>query len=254
MKINKLNAFHTDKCGGIEVADGDESEGGQYRYIISNLFPYNLQCWRGDMSKSQQSNPNGDYRKISFTNKCGVDSEGIQGGTWDDEEHGWRGGGCSRFDPDWVTEYGCTAGDCPYNFNDFRNGIGYDFGYPKASWSTFSEVYFKCTAAPSTAEPTTTEGTTTLTTTTAGTLATEPVTINIDDDEEDDMAPAPVGEDGRWQRCPELEGVFGGNINCAIDLCTLTCMDGTDPMGPPKTRCLKDDDGNFSWNKELGSC
>ena len=211
------------------------------------------------MSKSQQSNPNGDYRKISFSNKCGVDSEGIQGGTWSDEEHGWRGGGCSRFDPDWVTEYGCTAGDCPYNFNDFRNGIGYDFGYPKASWSTFSEVYFKCTAAPTTAEPTTTtEGTTTLTTTTAGTLATEPVTINIDDDEpvdeEDDMAPAPVGEAGKWQRCPELEGVFGGNINCAADLCTLTCMDGTDPMGPPKTKCLKDADGNFNWNKDLGSC
>ena len=39
----QLNAVQTDACGGIEVADGDASEGGQYRYIVSNIFPYNLQ-------------------------------------------------------------------------------------------------------------------------------------------------------------------------------------------------------------------
>ena len=230
------------------------------------------------MSKSQQANRSGDYRKISFTNKCGVDSEGINGGTWSEEEHGWRGGGCARFDPDWVTEYGCTAGDCPYNFNDFRNGIGYDFGYPKASWSTFSEVYFKCTAAPSTVEPTTTLVTTTETTTTAGTLPTEPVTMIIDPEPVDPTTtrprstttpemtmpdvtepeatrpPAPIGEPGRWQKCEELDGVRGGTIECAIDICTLTCNDGSDPLGPPRTRCLKNDDGSFTWNKDLGSC
>ena len=108
------------------------------------------------------ANQSGDYRKINFSNKCGVDSEGIKNGEGDDEEHGWRGGGCVQFDPDWVTEYGCTAGNCPYDFNDFRNGVGYDFGYPKATWSTFSEVYFTCTAAPTvTEEPTTTQETTT---------------------------------------------------------------------------------------------
>ena len=26
-ELTQLNAFHTDKCGGIEVADGDASEG-----------------------------------------------------------------------------------------------------------------------------------------------------------------------------------------------------------------------------------
>ena len=39
----QLNAVQTDACGGIEVADGDPQEGGQYRYIVSNIFPYNLQ-------------------------------------------------------------------------------------------------------------------------------------------------------------------------------------------------------------------
>ena len=282
-ELTQLNAFHTDTCGGIEVADGDASEGGQYRYIISNLFPYNLQCWRGDMSKSQQANQSGEYRRIGFSNKCGVHSEGISGGTWSEEEHGWRGGGCDQFDPEWVAEYGCTAGDCPYSFKDFRNGLGFDFGYPRASWNTFSEVYFKCTAPPTTVEPTTTtEATTTETTTTAGTLPTEPVTIIVDpepvtdpveittrprstttpeiitmpDVTEPDVTrpPAPTGDAGRWQKCEELDGVQGGTIRCAADMCALTCDDGSDPVGPPRTKCLKNDDGTFTWTKDLGRC
>ena len=42
-RLMQLNAVQTDACGGIEVADGDPQEGGQYRYIVSNIFPYNLQ-------------------------------------------------------------------------------------------------------------------------------------------------------------------------------------------------------------------
>ena len=30
-ELMQINSVHTDKCGGIEVADGDETEGGQYR-------------------------------------------------------------------------------------------------------------------------------------------------------------------------------------------------------------------------------
>ena len=41
-ELTQLNAYHTDVCGGIEVADGNAEEGGQYRYIMSNLFPYLL--------------------------------------------------------------------------------------------------------------------------------------------------------------------------------------------------------------------
>merc|ERR1712088_738264 len=43
-------------------------------------------------------------------------------------------------------------------------------------------------------------------------------------------------------------------IECAIDLCTLTCADGSNPVGPPKTKCLKGKDGTFSWSKDLGVC
>merc|ERR1712176_635078 len=40
--------------------------------------------------------------------------------------------------------------------------------------------------------------------------------------------PAPVGEDGKWQKCDELDGVMGGTIECAVDVCQLTCDDGSD--------------------------
>lgn len=80
-QLMQLDSRHTDRCGGVEVADGNANEGTQYRYIFTNLYPYGLQCWRGDISKSQQLR-NGSYKKIANNNKCGVDSEGIEGGTW----------------------------------------------------------------------------------------------------------------------------------------------------------------------------
>ena len=154
-ELIQINSVHTDACGGIEVADGDETEGGQYRngqksilrsveghlkvisrlkfssiesietvtrYIVSNLFPYNLQCWRGDMSATEMSRDGtetGDYSTLRFRNKCGIDSDGQNGSKWDEEEHGWRGGNCERFDWKWVQENGCIPGNCPY-----RHGLG----------------------------------------------------------------------------------------------------------------------------------
>ena len=58
------------------------------------------------------------------------------------------------------------------------------------------------------------------------------------EDEGGDKPPI-SGDDGKWTKCDELEEVAGGFIECAIDVCTLTCEDGSNPVGPPKTKCLK---------------
>ena len=110
-----------DACGGIEVADGNAADGTNYRYITSNLFPYILQCWRGDMSLSQKSN-NGNYRKVNWNNKCGTYSTGDEtdGGTWSDTEHTYTGGSCDIFDQHWVEANNCTEGNCPYSYQDFQ--------------------------------------------------------------------------------------------------------------------------------------
>ena len=101
----------------------------------------------------------------------------------------------------------------------------------------------RSTTTPETmSDPTTPETTTQVTRTTIG-----------DVDEVED-APLPVGDDGKWQKCEILQGVSGGDINCAVDVCVLTCRDGSDPVGSPKTKCIKGKDGTFSWAKELGSC
>merc|ERR1712176_130744 len=78
-----------------------------------------------------------------------------------------------------------------------------------------------------------------------------------EDDEEDEKpeGPAPVGEDGKWQKCDELDGVMGGTIECAVDVCQLTCDDGSDVVdGSAKAKCIKNKDKTFSWNKDLGNC
>merc|ERR1712054_284322 len=78
-----------------------------------------------------------------------------------------------------------------------------------------------------------------------------------EDDEEGEKpeGPAPVGEDGKWQKCDELDGVMGGTIECAVDVCQLTCDDGSDVIdGSAKAKCIKNQDKTFTWNKELGNC
>merc|ERR1711915_852971 len=67
--------------------------------------------------------------------------------------------------------------------------------------------------------------------------------------------PAPVGEDGKWQKCEELMGVMGGTIECAVDTCVLSCDDGSEVAdGSSKTKCIKNKDKTFTWSKDLGNC
>jgi len=73
-------------------------------------------------------------------------------------------------------------------------------------------------------------------------------------EDEKPEAPAPTGEDGKWQKCEELAGVMGGTIECAVDTCNLTCDDGSDPEGSKKTKCIKNADKTFTWSKDLGTC
>ena len=68
---------------------------------------------------SRDGTETGDYSTLRFRNKCGIDSDGQNGSKWDDDEHGWRGGNCERFDWKWVQENGCIPGNCPY-----RQGLG----------------------------------------------------------------------------------------------------------------------------------
>merc|ERR1711920_169044 len=78
-----------------------------------------------------------------------------------------------------------------------------------------------------------------------------------EDDEEGEKpeGPAPVGEDGKWQKCEELKGVMGGTIECAVDTCLLACDDGSDVLdGSAKTKCIKNKDKTFTWSKDLGNC
>merc|ERR1712131_143956 len=75
-----------------------------------------------------------------------------------------------------------------------------------------------------------------------------------EDEEDKPEAPAPTGEDGKWQKCDALEGVLGGAIECAIDVCQLSCDDGSEVIGSAKTKCIKNKDKTFTWNKELGNC
>ena len=94
-----------DECGGQEVADGSEEDGTVYRYIASGLFPYNIQCYRGDISLSQRLR-GGNWQTFRVNNSCG------------------RGGGsengCSVFNKEWADENGCTPGNCPHTWNSLR--------------------------------------------------------------------------------------------------------------------------------------
>merc|ERR1712176_969626 len=77
----------------------------------------------------------------------------------------------------------------------------------------------------------------------------------VDEDKPvEEVGPAPTGEDGKWQKCDELDGVVGGKIKCAADTCVLKCDSGADPEGSAKTKCVKNKDKTFTWNKDLGTC
>merc|ERR1711923_56662 len=77
---------------------------------------------------------------------------------------------------------------------------------------------------------------------------------DADDNDDAAVGPAPTGEDGKWQKCDALDGVVGGKIKCAVDTCVLKCDSGADPEGSAKTKCIKNKDKTFTWNKDLGTC
>ena len=101
-----------------ESTDGTKT--GTFRRIIDHPR-YNNKC----------GIDSGTIQKLQFAKDCCVDSfnirktreslnrckDGEQGSRWDEDEHGWRGGDCERFDQDWVERHGCTPGDCPYSFS-----------------------------------------------------------------------------------------------------------------------------------------
>ena len=89
--LKQLEESDLDTCGGIEVADGNADDGTTYRYIaggkisrfsinnvkyivilcISGLFPYTLQCYRGDLSMSKRLNNSGNWAVFTVNNSCG---------------------------------------------------------------------------------------------------------------------------------------------------------------------------------------
>ena len=74
-ELRQINNGEVDECGGVEVADGTTTEGTNYRYIVTGLFPYNIQCYRGDYTLSRM-NKNGNWRPYTFDNSCGTGGGG----------------------------------------------------------------------------------------------------------------------------------------------------------------------------------
>jgi len=66
--------------------------------------------------------------------------------------------------------------------------------------------------------------------------------------------PAFSGDDGKWNKCEQPAEVANGRVKCKKDQCVLKCNDGFMANGSQKMKCQKDDDGNFAFNKVLGTC
>ena len=102
--------------------------GTVYRYIVTGTFPYNLQCFVGDLSLSQQRQ-GGTWTAYAPAGGCGE---------WSEPE------GCSIFSESFAAALGCSVGDCPYTGNDIRKG------FARSTTHQLSDVYFACTAASTT--------------------------------------------------------------------------------------------------------
>jgi len=177
--LMQLNNSEVDECGGIEVADGDATIGNVYRYISTGLFPYGVQCFRGDLTAAQSQSRNGSWRAYSVGNSCG------RGGD--------NGDNCTVFNEDWVANNGCTPGNCQYSAatlgrkrREAMNPLEqYLTRKRRGTTDPLSEVYFQCngctnaacdggvdsTSSPSTSSP----GTGTSTTGGTATTGTGPV-------------------------------------------------------------------------------
>ena len=46
-ELRLMQSDDLDICGGGDVIDGDASEGTHYRYVVTQHFPYLIQCFRG---------------------------------------------------------------------------------------------------------------------------------------------------------------------------------------------------------------
>merc|ERR1712131_120199 len=66
--------------------------------------------------------------------------------------------------------------------------------------------------------------------------------------------PAVFGDDGKWTKCAEPAAVANGKVKCKKDQCMLKCGEGFMVNGSAKSKCVKNDDGTFAFNKELGTC
>ena len=137
-RIRQLNNNNVDVCGGVEVADGKASEGTDYRYIATGLFPYNIQCFRGDFAKSQRYR-NNKWSTYNNNGGCGI------GGGEDD--------GCEVFNTQWASDNNCTPGNCEYTWPNFadRKRREAEWGFTPAparmrrgTTDPLSGVYFQC--------------------------------------------------------------------------------------------------------------
>ena len=117
-ELIQINGEQTDACGGVEVADGDSSEGGQYRYIATGAFPYYLQCYRGDVANASEyvsSVNNWIPFDLSNYGTCDVNDLGY------DEE-------CTSLTQTYAEDNLCAPGHCTIRGNALSN------------------VYFTCSA------------------------------------------------------------------------------------------------------------
>ena len=56
-ELTLMQADDLDICGGGEVLDGDAAEGTHYRYVVTQHFPYLIQCFRGKKMHFMLLNP-----------------------------------------------------------------------------------------------------------------------------------------------------------------------------------------------------
>jgi hypothetical protein len=124
-ELRQIREYQTDVCGGVEVADGSAEDGTTYRYIVTGSFPFNLQCYRGDISLSRT--PAGDgWREFTVNNSCGINNT--------------ADGTCELMNEEFLQALGCSPGNCPYNPNSLRK---LNF-WQRSKTHVVDDVYHQC--------------------------------------------------------------------------------------------------------------
>ena len=124
-RLRQLNNNNVDVCGGVTVGDGSASDGTDYRYIMTGLFPYSIQCFRGDETRSQRYR-NGKWSGYSSNGGCGIG--------------GGAENGCEVFNTDWASANSCTPGNCDYTWPNFADRKRREAAYPDESHYGFTPV------------------------------------------------------------------------------------------------------------------